>query len=88
MASEANARVVSSFLDYLRIEKGLAPLTIGAYATDICQFAETRALAAAMMKEAQDIAQKLGVTFRVSIDKRIAGREYPRVEHLIVGLAG
>jgi len=28
-----------------------------------------------MMKEAQDIAQKLGVTFRVSIDKRIAGAE-------------
>ena len=42
---------------------------------DICQFAETRALAASMMKEAQDIAQKLGVTFRVSIDKRIAGAE-------------
>ena len=28
-----------------------------------------------MMKEAQDIAQKLGVTFRVSIEKRIAGAE-------------
>ena len=28
-----------------------------------------------MMKEAQDIAQKLGVTFRVTIDKRIAGAE-------------
>jgi len=27
------------------------------------------------MKEAQDIAQKLGVTFRVTIDKRIAGAE-------------
>lgn len=28
-----------------------------------------------MMKEAQDIAQKLGVVFRVTIDKRIAGAE-------------
>jgi ketopantoate reductase len=28
-----------------------------------------------MMKEAQDIAQKLGVAFRVTIDKRIAGAE-------------
>jgi 2-dehydropantoate 2-reductase len=42
---------------------------------DICQFAETRALAATMMKEAQEIAEKLGVTFRVTIDKRIAGAE-------------
>ena len=28
-----------------------------------------------MMKEAQDIAQKLGVTFRVTIEKRIDGAE-------------
>jgi len=33
--SEANARVVSSFLDYLKIEKGLARLTISAYTVDI-----------------------------------------------------
>ena len=53
------------------------PISALTHATlvDICQFAETRALAASMMKEAQDIAQKLGVTFRVSIDKRIAGAE-------------
>lgn len=53
------------------------PISALTHATlvDICQFAETRALAAAMMKEAQDIAQKLGVAFRVSIDKRIAGAE-------------
>ena len=31
---------------------------------DICQFGETRQLAAAMMGEAQTIAEKLGVTFR------------------------
>jgi 2-dehydropantoate 2-reductase len=53
------------------------PISALTHATlvDICQFAETRELAANMMKEAQDIAQKLGVTFRVSIDKRIAGAE-------------
>ena len=53
------------------------PISALTHATlvDICQFAETRELAAAMMKEAQDIALKLGVTFRVSIDKRIAGAE-------------
>ena len=53
------------------------PISALTHATlvDICQFAETRELAATMMKESQDIAQKLGVTFRVTIDKRIAGAE-------------
>ena len=53
------------------------PISALTHATlvDICQFAETRELAATMMKEAQDIAQKLGVTFSVTIDKRIAGAE-------------
>jgi 2-dehydropantoate 2-reductase len=42
---------------------------------DICRFQPTRELAALMMREAQQVAAKLGVTFRVSIDKRIAGAE-------------
>jgi len=42
---------------------------------DICQFAPSRELAASMMKEAQDIAGKLGVTFRLSLEKRIDGAE-------------
>ena len=41
----------------------------------ICQFPLTHALAAAMMAEAQTVANKLGISFRVSIDKRIAGAE-------------
>src|SRR5436853_6575651 len=42
---------------------------------DICQFPATRELAAAMMSEAQTIAHKLGIVFRVSLEKRIAGAE-------------
>jgi 2-dehydropantoate 2-reductase len=41
----------------------------------ICRFAPTRELAAHMMAEAEAVAAQLGVTFRVSIDKRIAGAE-------------
>ncbi len=41
----------------------------------ICQFPLTRELAANMMSEAQAIAEKLGVTMRVSLDKRIDGAE-------------
>jgi 2-dehydropantoate 2-reductase len=42
---------------------------------DICRFPPTRALAAAMMAEAQAIAGKLGVRVRISIDRRIAGAQ-------------
>jgi 2-dehydropantoate 2-reductase len=42
---------------------------------DICQYPPTRALAAAMMTEAQAVAHKLNITFRVDIDRRIAGAE-------------
>ena len=45
----------------------------------ICQYPPSRALAAAMMAEAQIVAGKLGITFRVPLEKRIAGAE--RVGH-------
>jgi 2-dehydropantoate 2-reductase len=41
----------------------------------ICQYPPSRAIAAAMMSEAQSVAGQLGVNFRVSLDKRIAGAE-------------
>jgi 2-dehydropantoate 2-reductase len=42
---------------------------------DICRFPPTRALAAAMMTEAQAVAEKLGVRFRIGLEQRIAGAE-------------
>jgi 2-dehydropantoate 2-reductase len=42
---------------------------------DICQFPLTRALCTEMMRECETIANKLGVRFRVSIEKRLAGAE-------------
>jgi len=41
----------------------------------ICQYPLTRTLAAQMMTEAQTIANKLDITFRVPLEKRIAGAE-------------
>jgi 2-dehydropantoate 2-reductase len=53
------------------------PISALTHATlvDICQFPQTRALAAQMMTEAQQIAEKLGASFRVSLDRRIEGAE-------------
>jgi 2-dehydropantoate 2-reductase len=45
----------------------------------ICQYPPSRALAVAMMTEAQIVANKLGATFRVPLEKRVAGAE--RVGH-------
>jgi 2-dehydropantoate 2-reductase len=45
----------------------------------ICQYPLSRTLAKDMMTEAQTIATKLGITFRVPLEKRIAGAE--RVGH-------
>lgn len=39
----------------------------------ICEDDHGRALAAQMMREAQAVAEKLGITFRVSLEKRIEG---------------
>ena len=53
------------------------PVSALSHATleDICRFAPTRALAAAMMLEAQTVGEAFGIRFRLSIDKRIAGAE-------------
>jgi 2-dehydropantoate 2-reductase len=53
------------------------PISALTHATlvDICQFALTRDLAAHMMAEAEMIAKKLGISFRVGIERRIAGAE-------------
>ena len=51
------------------------PISALSHATlaGICEFPETRQLAADMMAEAQTVAEKLGVTFRHTIEKRIEG---------------
>ncbi len=53
------------------------PISALTHATlaSICRMPETRQLAATMMREAQDIAETLGITFRHTIEKRIAGAE-------------
>lgn len=53
------------------------PISALTHATlmDICRFPPSRELAARMMTEAQAIAERLGVRFRVSLERRIAGAE-------------
>jgi integrase/recombinase XerD len=84
MPSEVNARVMSAFLDYLKVEKGLAPLTVSAYTTDICQFADfletrKRMLTNARRNDVRDFIQQL---FSNSVDGRSVGRKLSALRHL------
>jgi 2-dehydropantoate 2-reductase len=53
------------------------PVSALSHATleDICTYPLTRELAQRMMQEAQRVGEKLGVTFKVSVDQRIAGAQ-------------
>jgi integrase/recombinase XerD len=84
MSSEANTRVLSDFQDYLRIEKGLAPLSIGAYVTDIGQFSEflekrKRTLLTAKRNDTREFLQQL---FSHQVDGRSVGRKLSALRHL------
>jgi integrase/recombinase XerD len=84
MLPEENARAVSGFLDYLRVEKGLAALTVSAYTADIGQFAaflndRRRALTKARREDVKDFMQEL---FANSVDGRSVGRKLSALRHL------
>lgn len=84
MPSNSNAGVLSGFLDYLKIEKGLAPLTVAAYGSDILQFADflgkhKRGVLAARRSDVRDFMQQL---FANSVDGRSVGRKLSALRHL------
>jgi integrase/recombinase XerD len=80
---EAEPRVLSAFFDYLRIEKGLASLTVTAYRTDIDQFAgflqaRKRKLVTASKLDVRNFIQQL---FANSVDGRSVGRKLSALRH-------
>src|SRR5438270_6406524 len=84
MALEDNSGVLASFLDYLRIEKGLALLSVSAYTTDVCQFAEfvekrKRTLLNARRTDVREFLQQL---FTHQVDGRSVGRKLSALRHL------
>src|ERR1041385_5080694 len=84
VSTEVNSRTIFSFLDYLRIEKGLAPLTLSAYTSDIQQFAEflqkrKRNLLTTRKEDVREFIQQL---FGNSVDGRSVGRKLSALRHL------
>lgn len=75
---------MSGFLDYLKIEKGLAPLTIAAYKTDVGQFVAFLESRQRQLLNAQrdHISGFLQLLFANSVDGRSVGRKLSALRHL------
>jgi integrase/recombinase XerD len=84
MASDANARTLASFLDYLRVERGAAKLTIAAYTSDLAQFAEFLEKRHAVLSGArrEDVREYMQELFSNSLDGRSVGRKLSAIRHL------
>jgi integrase/recombinase XerD len=84
MASAANARTLSAFLDYLRVERGSAKLTIAAYTSDLVKFAEFLENRNVTLDGARrdDVREYLQELFSNRFDGRSVGRKLSAIRHL------
>jgi len=82
--SETNSRVVSSFVDYLKVEKGLGALTVQAYTRDIGQFAAflDRAKRTLLTARKDEIRGFIHQLFANSVDGRSVARKLSAIRHL------
>jgi len=80
----ANQKLVSGFLDYLKVEKGLAGLTVTAYETDLIQFAEFLEAKRRGLLQArrQDVRAFLTQLFANAVKDRSVARKLSALRHL------
>ena len=82
-ASSSNAQVLAAFLDYLKVEKGLARLSVTAYHRDLLQFAEhlepsRRTLIKARRQDVREFLERLLVN---EVDGRSVARKLSALRH-------
>jgi len=79
-----NSQVVHWFADYLKVEKGLAALTVSAYTEDITQFADFLARTERGLLEARrdDVRGFVEQLFGNSVDGRSVARKLSALRHL------
>ncbi|MGC2745105.1 MAG: site-specific tyrosine recombinase XerD [Candidatus Angelobacter sp.] len=75
--------IVKSFLDYLKVEKGLTPLTVGAYRSDMIQFAEFVAARRRNLEKAtrEDVREFLSQLFANGVKDRSVARKLSTLRH-------
>ena len=82
-SSSSNAQVLAAFLDYLKVEKGLARLSVTAYHRDLLQFAEhleksRRTLIKARRQDVREFLERLLVN---EVDGRSVARKLSALRH-------
>ncbi len=82
-SADPNLRLLNSFLDYLKIEKGLAPLSVAAYQSDLKQFSEFLLKRKRAPREArrQDVRDFLNALLSNGVDGRSVARKLSALRH-------
>jgi integrase/recombinase XerD len=78
-----NQRAVRRFLDYLKVEKGLAALTVGSYLSDLVQFAEFLEVRRRALIQArrEDVRAFLSQLFSNGVSGRSVARKLSALRH-------
>jgi len=81
--ADHNLRLIASFLDYLKVEKGLAPLTVQAYESDLEQYSEflLKRKRALLDARRQDVRDFLNALFSNGVDGRSVARKLSALRH-------
>jgi integrase/recombinase XerD len=79
----SNEKLLAGFIAYLKVEKGLARLSVSAYRSDLLQFAEflearKRALLGAQREDVRQFLQQL---FGNQVDGRSVARKLSALRH-------
>ncbi len=82
-SADPNLRLLSSFLDYLKVEKGLAALSVSAYRSDLEQFTEILGKRKRGLREArrQDVRDFLNSLLSNGVDGRSVARKLSALRH-------
>jgi len=82
-SAEPNLRLIGSFLDYLKVEKGLAALTVSAYQSDLAQFSDFLQRRKRALRDArrQDVRDFLNSLFANGVDGRSVARKLSTLRH-------
>jgi integrase/recombinase XerD len=82
-SADPNLRLVSSFLDYLKVEKGLATLSVSAYQSDLEQYSEFLLKRKRALRDArrQDVRDFLNALLSNGVDGRSVARKLSALRH-------
>ncbi|MGO9307021.1 MAG: site-specific tyrosine recombinase XerD [Candidatus Korobacteraceae bacterium] len=82
-SADPSLRLLISFLDYLKVEKGLAPLSVAAYRSDLEQYSEFLLKRKRGLREArrQDVRDFLNALLSNAVDGRSVARKLSALRH-------